>query len=106
MAAITDNPKLQPKPKNQNQSQILDLLDNISRAAETATYIGQDVCEDYFEKYHTDEEDDRISICYDYDRHRVKMGVVMGAIDEIASAIKAINVLVIAESQAEKEKAS
>lgn len=106
MAAITDNPKLMPKPKNQNQFQILDLLADISRAAETAAYIGQDVHEEYFEKYHAGEEHDRMFICYDYDRHRVKMGVVMDAVEEIASAIKAINVLVIAESQAAKEKAS
>jgi len=45
-------------------------------------------------------------ICYDYDRHRVKMGVVMDAVEEIASAIKAINVLVIAERAEAKEKAS
>ena len=98
MAAITDNPKLQPKPQNRNQSQILDLLADIKRASETAAFLGQDVHEEYFEAYHADEEQDRAFICYDYDRHRVKMSVVMSAIEEIASAINAIHVLVMAES--------
>ena len=52
------------------------------------------------------EEDGRALAVYDFERYKVKMAVVLDAISKIHSAIKAINVLVIAESAEPREKAS
>lgn len=96
MSAKPTNPKLQPVGHTQTQRQILNLLADITRAAETAAYLAQEVHEEYFEAYRMDEDHDRCCACYEYDRHRVKMAVVLSAVEEVNQAIKAVNVLAIA----------
>lgn len=90
----------------QTRRQILDLLADITRAAETACYLAQDVHEEYFEAHNADEEEGRSSIIYDFDRHRVKMGVVLASAEEVNAAIKAINTLIVCEEMEAKRKAS
>ena len=103
MSAKPISPKLTPTGHTQTQRQILDLLADITRAAETAAYLAQEVQEEFFEAYRMDDDLDRCCACYEYDRHRVKMAVVLAAAEEVNHAIKAINVLAIA-GHAEAQK--
>lgn len=83
--------------RTENQSDILDLLSDISHEAAVASYITQDVFEDYFERLDTATQENRAFICYDFDRNKVKMGVVYNAVGTINKAIKRVNELVEAE---------
>lgn len=83
--------------RTENQADILDLLSDISHEAAIASYITQDVFEDYFERLDTATQENRAFICYDFDRNKVKMGGVYNAIGTINKAIKRVNELVEAE---------
>lgn len=83
--------------RTENQADILELLSSISAASNVAAYIAQDVFEDYFERLNTATQENRAFIYYDFDRNKVKMGVVYDAIGTINRAINRVDELVEAE---------
>ena len=88
-----------------NQIKVQEFLSDITRAAETAAFLAQEVHEEYFEAYRMDNTHDRSCAAYDFDRQRVKMAVVLSAVEEINAAIKGINALnAFAAMESKEEK--